>query len=281
MGNFSRYKCWSAGFMLLVLNLLVIFPAFSQSGDSASADPPGRKQRFYLSVSGAYAILETTIRFETLNGALGLKIKLEDHLGMSKYQTIPVFTGRINIKNRHNIYGLYYYLPRESSYVTKNEFEFNGQIFEVGTEIEAYYNLNSFSLGYMYEIIKDQRVNLGLFVNFYMLYLRSGVSSNLEQLNENFKLIASLPNFGAITYFKLHERFGLSGMISLFFLSLDNFSGAIHTLGGQMDFHLTRWLDLGIGYYLFNVTIEANESQFTGIFNYTYKGPFIGLGFRF
>ena len=281
MGNLSKYKFLSVGFMILLINLLVIFPARPFSGDSTSTDPPRRKQRFFVSVSGIYAMLETAVRFEILNGALGLKINMEDHLGFDKFRVMPLFTARITIKNRHNIFGMYYNLPRRSTYVTERELEFNGRIIEMGTRLDGYFDLHSLSIGYMYEIIRQERASLGVFANFFLVTLDTGVSSNLEQINESFKVPGALPNFGVIPSYKLSENIGLSGIVSLFFLNMEDYGGSIHSVGIQLDFNLTRWLDLGFGYYLFDVTIEATESDFSGIFEYTYQGPFLGVGFRF
>jgi len=71
------------------------------------------------------------------------------------------------------------------------------------------------------------------------------------------------------------------GLFSLFFLSIDDYAGSIHTLGAQMDFYLTRWLELGLGYYLFDLNLEVSKTQFTGLFDYLYQGPYLSAGFRF
>ena len=92
---------------------------------------------------------------------------------------------------------------------------------------------------------------------------------------------APLPNFGAQAYYKIKEWFGVSGLFSLFFLSIDDYAGSIHTFGGQMDFYLMPWLDAGLGYYLFDINLEVSKTQFTGLFDYLYKGPYLSLGFRF
>jgi hypothetical protein len=100
-------------------------------------------------------------------------------------------------------------------------------------------------------------------------------------LDENFRVTAPLPNFGVQAYYKLHDRFGFSGLFSIFFLSVNNFSGSIHTLGGQLDFYLNRWIELGLGYYLFDINLEVSNTRFTGLFDYLYQGPYLGLSFRF
>ncbi|NOR33576.1 MAG: hypothetical protein GQ579_02725 [Bacteroidales bacterium] len=267
--------------MILGLNLLLITQVLPQSSDSASVDQTRKEPRFHLSVSGIYAILETNVRFETLNGFLGLKIGMEDHLRLDKYRVMPLFSARIRIKNRHHIYGMYYNLPRKSSFLTEEEFEFEDQLIPAGIQVDSYFDLRALSVGYMYMLIQQERAGLGLFANFFMATADMGLSSDWEDLNETFRIVGILPNFGMLPYYRINNRFGFSGMISLFFMNLDDFGGSIHTVGAQFDAHLTRWLEMGIGYYLFDVSIEAVEPDFRGIFHYTYQGPFIGLGFRF
>ncbi|KPL15219.1 MAG: hypothetical protein AMS26_08290 [Bacteroides sp. SM23_62] len=271
-------KTTLAGF---ILSLVLANPAAGQSKDTASMDQTLKHQRFHISANGIYAILETNIRFESPSGLLGVKINMEENLGLEKYRVMPMFTATFNIKNRHNLFAMYYGLPRDSYYQTRREFEFKGEIVEVGTEIFSYFNTNVYSLGYMYDAVRDSRSQLGLFVNFYILTLGSGVRSTQGLINESFQVTAPLPNFGAKAYYKLSKRFGFSGIFSIFFLSVGDFSGSIHHLGGELNYYLTRWLELGLGYYLFDLSIEAEKPQFTGMFDYTYQGPYLSLGFRF
>ena len=100
MDRSSGHSFVAARFMVFVLNLLLIFPALSQSNDSTVLDQSGRKQRFNFTANGVYAILETNLRFETANGLLGLRLNLEDHLGLEKYKIMPVFSGSFNIKKQ-------------------------------------------------------------------------------------------------------------------------------------------------------------------------------------
>jgi hypothetical protein len=271
-------KTTLAGF---VLSLFLANPALGQSQDTASLDQPLKRQRFHISANGIYAILETNIRFESPGGLLGIKINMEENLGLEKYRVMPMFTATFNIKNRHNLFGMYYGLPRDVYHKTEREFTFQGETVEVGTEIFAYFNTNVYSLGYMYDAVRDSRSQLGFFVNFYILTLRSGVRSSQGLINESFQITAPLPNFGAKAYYKLSKRLGFSGIFSIFFLTVGDYSGAIHHLGGELNYYATRWLELGLGYYLFDLNIEAEKPQFTGMFDYTYQGPYLSLGFRF
>ena len=267
--------------VIFTLGSLLKVSAHAPAGDSTAASRSTKKPRFEIQVNGIYATLETNLRFESSAGILGVKINFEDNLGMDKHRILPMFNARFNIKNRHNIFAMYYGLPRDAYYVTKRDIDFGDRFVPAGTEVFSYFNTNVYSLGYMYDIFDDDRSRLGLFANFYILTVASGISSNAEQLNENFTVTAPLPNFGAQAYYEINDWFGVSGLFSLFFLSVGDYAGSIHTLGGQMDFYLLRWLEAGLGYYLFDINLEVSKTQFTGLFDYLYKGPYLSLGFRF
>lgn len=266
---------------ILGLSLLLNAPVQSQTSDSAAISQSLKRPRFEIQVNGIYATLETNLRFESASGILGVKINFEDNLGMDKHRVMPMFNARFNIKNRHNLFAMYYGLPRDAYHVTKRDIDFGDRFIPEGTEVFSQFNTNVYSLGYMYDIVSDDRSRLGVFVNFYVMTVASGISSSAEQLNENFRVTAPLPNFGAQAYYKIKEWFGVSGLFSLFFLSIDDYAGSIHTFGGQMDFYLMPWLDAGLGYYLFDINLEVSKTQFTGLFDYLYKGPYLSLGFQF
>lgn len=266
---------------IVLLSPCIAGPVLSQSNDSSAIKQTLKRPRFQVQLNGIYAILETNLRFESATGILGVKINFEDNLGMDKYRVMPMFNARFNVKGRHNIFGMYYGLPRDAYYVTKRDIEFGDRFVPAGTELFSHFNTNVYSLGYMFDAVSDARSRLGLFVNFYILTVATGIRSDVQPINENFTVTAPLPNFGAQAYYRINDWFGVSGIFSLFFLSIDDYAGSIHTLGGQMDFYLTRWFELGLGYYVFDLNLEVSKTQFTGMFDYLYQGPYLGLGFRF
>jgi putative salt-induced outer membrane protein YdiY len=281
LGYSSGHRTKYIALLAFVISFLMTIQALAQSTDFNRFNESGNEKRFLLSANWIYAKLETNIRFESLTGFLGLKIQLEEDLGLDKWKSMPVFTAMIKLGDRHYINAWYYYLAREGTRITEKEFEFNGALIGVGTEINTYFDLHALSIGYTYQLIRQEMAGVAIFVNLYTTFVSSGINSNLEKLNENARFPAIFPNFGLIPYYKLTDRIGFSGIISLFIMNMDNYSGSVHNMGAQLDYHVTPRLDLGIGYYLFDVTMEMKESTFTGIFDYTYQGPFIGLAFRF
>jgi len=274
---------FSTRFLLAIflLNLIVIIPVLAQPNDSIKAYEGRNRPRFDITVNAIYAFMETNLRFESVNGLLGARINFEDHLGLPNPKVMPMISTVFNIKKRSNLLAYYYGVPRDSYYTTNKEFDYNGEIIDAGTEIRGHFNINVYSLGYMYDVVVDSKSRLGLFINVYVLTFNTGISSDTEAINQSFRITAPLPHIGGMASYQLHPKIGLSGLFSFFFLSAGKFEGSIHTLGAQVDFNITQWLDMGIGYYMFDLNLESEATNFTGLFDFTYQGPYISTGFRF
>jgi len=80
MGYSSGHRFKFTVLLVFVISFLVTLQALAQSTDFNRYYTDGGKKRFFLSVNGVYAVLETNVCFETLNGYLSLKIEAEDHL---------------------------------------------------------------------------------------------------------------------------------------------------------------------------------------------------------
>jgi len=100
---------------------------------------------------------------------------------------MPVFTARIALGKKHHINSIYYYLRRHGSLITESEFEYSGQVIEAGTEIHSNFDLHTVSVGYLYELIRQENAGIGIFANFYLAFASMGVSSNLENINEKIR----------------------------------------------------------------------------------------------
>jgi hypothetical protein len=267
-----------------MVSVLIAIPhlAYGQTSSFENDLTEREKQpRFNITTVGIFAFLNTNLRFETPNGLLGVQINMEENLGLDRREFMFVGSFIFNIKKRHYLYGLYYNLPRRSEKVLEQDIEFDTLFIPAGTGIRGYFNTAVYSLGYMYQALKEERSELGFYMNFYTLTVASGVKSDLGNLNENFRITAPLPNLGLMFKYQLGNRFFLSGNYGFFFLKIGNYKGSINNLSLNINYQIAKWLKMGAGYYVFNLNIEASEKYFSGIIDYTYQGPFIGTSFLF
>ena len=186
------------------------------------------KPRFRLNVSGVYSFLDTYIRFETPNNVLGVKISLEENLGLVNSKSFATSSFTYRITRRSGIYTSYYGLNRNTTYITNNDIPYLDEMIAQGSEINDYFNTQVASLGYMYSILAEHDTFLGAYFNIYFMTLKTGVNSNEINLNEEIKLMAPLPNIGLVMYFKIYKWLGLGANMGTFFLSTQGLSGKLY-----------------------------------------------------
>ena len=237
--------------------------------------------RFSLTINGVFASLDTYARFETPNNLLGVKLSLEDNLGLvnSKYFFHSTFIYRIT--PRSGIYASYYGLNRSNSYTLKEDIPYLDKIIPKRTEIDAYFNTRVASAGYLYSILTEPNSFLGAYCNIFFITLKTGVVSDVNNLKEEVSYLAPLPNFGLVTYFKLHKWMGIGANASVFFINLDDFNGNIYDVGLMLNLKATKWLAFNLGYTSFNIHVYFEEKDYNTTVGYNFRGPTLGAEFKF
>ena len=66
------------------------------------------RPRFHIDINGVYAFLDTYVRFETPNNLIGVKISLEDNLGLINSKSLVTSSITYRITRRSGIYASYY-----------------------------------------------------------------------------------------------------------------------------------------------------------------------------
>lgn len=239
------------------------------------------KPRFRLNIGGVYSFLDTYIRFETPDNVLGVKISLEDNLGLVNSKSLVVSSLTCRITRRSGIYASYYGLNRNTTYTMNKDIPYLDELIPQGSEINAYFNTQVGTLGYLYSILTKQEAFLGAYLNVYLMTLKTGVHSNEINLNKEITLLAPLPNIGLVMYFKMYKWLGLGANIGAFYLNTDGLSGKLYNFNVDLTFTATRWLGFSLGYTTFNIQVNFPEQNYNTEIGYNFRGPSAGVFFKF
>lgn len=239
------------------------------------------RPRFRLNVTGVYSYLDTYIRFETPNNVFGVKIGLEENLGLVNSKSLVTSSFIYRITRRSGIYASYYGLNRNTTYTINSDIPYLDELIPQGSEINAYFNTQVATLGYMYSILADHEAFLGAYFNIYFMTLKTGVNSNEFNLDEEIKLLAPLPNIGLVMYFKMYKWLGLGANVGTFFLNTEDLSGKLYNFNVDLTFTATRWLGFSLGYTTFNIQVNFPEQNYDTEIGYNFRGPSAGVFFKF
>ncbi|MDN3641911.1 hypothetical protein QWY87_04320 [Lutimonas halocynthiae] len=238
-------------------------------------------KRFKISFDYVHATLDTEISFELPEGNLHSVISLENDLGLPSNSYF--FTGSFlyRITPSSGLYAQYYGINRKENTQTKRDLIFKGEIIPAGTDIEAHFNTQVISTGYLYSVLKNPDAHLGFYFNIYLMFLETAVQSAYGYQDLNVELVAPLPNFGILASFKLNKWLYFNGNIGFFALKLEDFGGSLHNLDIAFMAKPVDWLGIDLSYQVFDVMVEFPSDDINTKIDYNFRGPSIGLSFFF
>ena len=238
-------------------------------------------QPVQIAYAGIFASVETSIRFEAKNYILSAKIDLEKNLGLQSSMYLASGSFLYRITPRSGIFASYYGLKRESSIETAKEIVFLDDTIPAGSYISGFFNTYIFSAGYLFSILKDPDAFLAAYINIYFMKIKTGVRSNIIDLDDKVEFVAPLPNFGLLGSFRITPWLTFKGGIGLLFFNTENYSGSIHDMHLGFSFKPTRWLGLDAGYQVFDVRVTFPSENIRTHIIYNIKGPSLGVSLNF
>jgi len=237
--------------------------------------------RFGLKFSYVYAFLDTELSFELPHGNLNSTLSLEQNLGLPENSFF--FTGSFlyRITPRSGIYAQYYGINRSEDSQTDKDYVFKKDTIPAGTNINAYFNTQVISAGYLLSVLREPNAFLGFYFNVYFMVLKTGVNSNQESINSNAELIAPLPNFGIVASFKLTKWLYLNGDLGFFSINTNSLGGSLHNFNLSLMGRPMHWLGINLSYQEFDVRMEFPSDEINTVVDYNFRGPAVGLSFFF
>jgi len=237
--------------------------------------------RFQIRADYAYAFLNTDISFEFDDKHLISTVSLEDDLKLPSKDFF--FTGAFvyRITPRSGIYAHYYGINRAETYQTKRELIFRDDTLKINSDVTAYFNTQVVSAGYLLSVLEDPDAFLGFYFNIYLMFLQTGVKTDIGSVDAAYNLTVPLPDFGLLANFKLNKWLYLNGNIGFFALNTKEFGGSIHSYNIEMMARPVHWVGINLSYQEFDVSFQSPSDRVTAVFDYTFRGPSAGLTFYF
>jgi hypothetical protein len=239
------------------------------------------KTHFYITANATFASIQSQLSFEPPSKLYRIQIDLEEHLGLVSSKWFFNTNIIYRITPGSGLFGQYYGLSRSSPIVLEEDIIFPGDTIKAGTLNSAFFDTQVFSLGYLLSILKEDKAFLGAYFNVYVMKIKTGITSDVFGVDERVDFFAPWPNFGLAMAFELRPWLNLSGNIGVFFINIDDHSGAIHDLTGTISFSPRPWIGINLGVTVFDLSIEVPDQQFKTFIDYTFSGPTVGLTFRF
>jgi hypothetical protein len=239
------------------------------------------KTRSNLFATVVFARMQTKVSFESPSGLLSANVGLEKQLGLPGASTFITAGFSYRFTPTSGIYAYYYGINRKEEKHTSEDIIFYHDTIPSGTKLMAYFNTQVVSVGYLLSVMQDPNAFLGLYLNFYVMNINTGVQSDIGHIDEKVYVWAPLPNFGLIADFRLVRWLHLAGNIGFFSLHTDSFGGTIFDLKAALVFKPAKWVGISICYQEFDINLFFPLNKFTARVDYNFRGPTVGMNFIF
>lgn len=269
---------------ILFISIIITFIGIGNKGYGQKEINTSRKdfkKKVFVAFDFVDADIETYATFAAPNSLLVAKIGLEQNLGLTNSKVF--FSGNIlwRITPKSSIFCSYYWIHRSKTYTINEDIPYLDKYLPKGSKVDVYFNTNVLNIGYMLTFIADKRAFLGGYFNIYLLNLKTGASSNQFTINENLNYFAPVPNFGLFSTFEIASWLELRGSLGLFYLRFDGYTEKVNDANLLANFKPTKWLGIHVGYKVFELYLMKTVRNIDTSVEYHFRGPSLGMTFRF
>jgi hypothetical protein len=266
--------------IFLVLLLSLSATAVAQDKDDWQSWPLA--DRFTISVEAFFTSLDTKVRIDASDGALGTTIDFEQNLGMSDAETLPGFAASWRFAKKHELVLDVFNLDRSGSAIATTNITIGDETFSANLPISSFLDMKVTSLGYSYSLVLDERKELGISVGLSLQDIQLGLLGNgaLGNINVESGITAPVPSFGLNGGYAFTDKWvGKAGFgLFSFDLELSNenqLAGEILNGFASIE-HLTfEHVHFGLSYNYFDIRVDWTENARDVRMGYVYQGPML------
>ena len=282
-------------FVVLIFLLIQALPSISFGQNHHKHDSLTHKQikklkreefrksneRYFFKFGAVNARLHTEVEFDLVDDLLTAKVGLEDNLGLPEKSAFFTASFIHRFTPASGLYVNYYGINRAENHVTERDIIFQSDTIPAGTASRAYFNTQVVSTGYLLSLKRDPNAFLGAYFNLYLMWLKTGVNSDIKNIDAEVSYAAPLPNFGIVAMFKLTNWLYLDGNVGFFSLKVNDFDGTLFDFSVRLNFKPTKWFGLSVSYQEFDIRVGfPYESIYTTV-DYNFRGPAFGVSLSF
>jgi hypothetical protein len=229
--------------------------------NKAMRDVPWYVERFQVSLGFYVGYNNTNIQLNGNSGNIGTNIDFEKDFGFNaySYSIFSDFQWRSSSRSRF-LLG-YYNLRRSTSYRLEETIEFGDNTYELGADINAYFNAAVYRFSYGYAILSKPKYEVGLSIGSHIIGVDAGiglVGDNITaEVKDSFGVTAPLPDFGIWGGYAFTDRFALNAEFDYFAVKVDDIEGEVISFNIAATFKLSKHFNLTGAYNSLNTNVDA------------------------
>ncbi len=254
--------------------LLVLAPLITAAADAETSSWTAWARAFYATSDADIRVDSRTL---DVSGTL---IDFEDDLGVDRRKALPMFGLQWRFAERHSVGLAYFELRRSGRAILEDEIRWGNAVYPVSADISSFFDTKVARLAYRYDFAPGERVDVWIGGGIHVTEMSAGVSeATLGGVDVSHS--APLPMFTGALDFHLAPKWTLVAMAEWFGIEIGDIEGGLSHADLALRWQTWQKVGLSVGYNYFELDFEQGDADFKGLFDYSYKGPFLGVDVAF
>jgi hypothetical protein len=260
---------------LLLLFFVMLSTGLASSGFASDdvGSGPG-KDRFKVYLGGYFPASNTNVKVDIGDN----EIDLEKVLGLSDNSSIFRLDGYWRFAKKHRLAFAYYSLNRDTSKYLEDTFNFDDKEWTVGALVATDLSLDFYQIKYLYSFFQGEKWEIAGSLGGYWVkadldvFAAASVNNATivgQQTSESVE--GPLPLIGLTFDYYITPKWLATVKGGYFQLSIDDIDGKLANIGASVEYQLTKYFGLGLGYDYFEIEVKSDSSGDVDISKIDYK----------
>ena len=261
--------------------LVALSLALVTQGASAADHGWQNNKHFAIWARAFFASGDTAIKVDSqTTGLSGTLLDVERDLNIDDNDTLPVFGVQWRLAKKHALDLAYFELNRSGNIIIDTQIRWGDFVYPSGADVNNFFNTRVIRLAYRYYLVSDLNKEIAIGGGVHSTEIEAGISASSVG-SSKVASEAPLPMLTLSSVHRLSPKWSLELRGEWFGIDLGGIEGEIWHADAAVAWQVLEHVGFNLGYNFFKLDVSAGDADFKGLFNYTYKGPFLGAEFRF
>lgn len=213
---------------------------------------------------GGYLLADQDTDVKVSKRGLGATINLQDLFEMETTTQVFRLDGHYRFTPKQAVEFSWYSINNSSHSEENIDFEWGDQNISATGALGTYFNTDIYKINYLYSFYHTEKVELGLSAGLHITTIDIGFTGNytsdgtVDNSGEDVKVTAPLPVVGFQLNYNISPELSIKYAVDYFFITFDGSTGTLSDALLSVDYRITRYFGVGIGFNSTRMRLEAN-----------------------
>jgi len=206
-------------------------------------------------------------------GTAGTPVSGEDDFGFQRRPAQGRMELMFRLLERGRVRFSYLSVGRSASAVIDHTILFGDQAFDIGDRVSSELDWRDMQFAYTYSFIRTSSLEVGFGAGIDAIQARAVGRVRARAIGEEASGAGPFPTAVLDGTWAISKRFALTARAQYFSASIGKFSGSLAEYHSDLQYRWRRNFQMGIGYTVNRVILDASGGDFPGRFGLYTRGP--------